>query len=169
MKPQAALSPLKNQRRPGPAFWNALGKRAILVGIGNSVRGDDGAAPALIQKLDGQCDCTCINAESTPENYLGLIVRQRPDIVLFIDAFDMHLKPGEWRVFEGCDIAETSLHTHAISLGLLLQFLRKQTQAQILVLGIQPRRIAFGEGLSAEVETAVNAIAQAVCAAKASG
>mgnify|MGYP000632326161 CR=1 FL=1 len=137
-----------------------------MVGIGNSLRGDDGAGPALMRRLDGQCDCVCINAETTPENCLGLIAKQQPDTVVFIDAVDMGLAVGQWRVFEGEEMAETSLHTHGISLGLLIEYLRNHTQARILTVGIQPRSVAFGQAISAAVETAIEEIADAVRAAR---
>lgn len=164
-----ARNPRKSEERPSPAFRDLLQGRTVLVGMGNPLRGDDGAGPALMRRMDGLCDCLCINAETTPENCLGLIAKQQPDTVVFIDAVDMGLAPGQWRVFEDSEMAETSLHTHGISLGLLIAHLQSHTDARIVVLGIQPCSVAFGQGISVDVETAIEEIAEAVQTARPRG
>ena len=40
--------------------------KTLLVGIGNNLRGDDGAGPALIEAIAGRVSAECINAGSAP-------------------------------------------------------------------------------------------------------
>ena len=136
-----------------------LTPRTVLVGVGNSLRGDDGAGPALIDALRGRCPCVCIDAGAAPENYLGQIVRHEPQVIVFVDAVDMQLTPGQWRVFQARELAGCGLHTHSIPLGLLLAFLSTWTRARAYVLGIQPRCVAFGKPLSREVSDTLQDIA----------
>ena len=165
----SARNPPRSEEHPDSTFSALLEGRTVLVGMGNPMRGDDGVGPALTRRLDGQCDCLCIHAETTPENCLGLIAKQQPDTIVFFDAVDMGLAPGQWRVLEDSEMAETSLHTHGISLGLLIEYLQNHTDARITVLGIQPRSVAFGQGISADVETAIEEIAGVVRAARPAG
>ncbi len=132
----------------------------VLVGVGHILRGDDGVGPALIEALHGRCSCLRIDAGTAPENYLGQIVKLKPLSIVFVDAVEMKLPPGEWRVFQAQDLAGFGFHTHSIPLGLLVAFLRAQTQAPVYVLGIQPRCIALGEPLSLEVSDALRRIAE---------
>ncbi len=148
-------TPAEDSRRLLPTL---LSSRSILVGVGNTLRGDDGAGPALIDTLRDRCSCICIDAGAVPENYLGQILRHEPRIIVFIDAVDMQLAPGEWRVFEARELAGCGFHTHSIPLGQLLAFLGAQSPARAYILGIQPRRVALGEPLSPEVSDSLHEI-----------
>ena len=68
--------------------------KTVIVGIGNSLRGDDGFGPALVQRLQGRVRPVCIDAGVAPENYLGRIVKEQPDTVLLVDAAHLGLEPG---------------------------------------------------------------------------
>ena len=51
-----------------------VSNKSIIVGIGNSLRGDDCAGPTLIQNISGKIGAMCIKVGSVPENYLEKII-----------------------------------------------------------------------------------------------
>jgi len=130
------------------------GKVAFL-GMGNTLRGDDGAGPIFIEKIRGKVKAVCINGETTPENYLGKIVKENPQTIILIDAIQMNLKPGSYRVLKKEEIENSGFSTHTISPNLLIDYLQKETGASIYMLGIQPANTSFGESISSEVKETI--------------
>ncbi|MFA9561343.1 MAG: hydrogenase 3 maturation endopeptidase HyCI [Nitrospirota bacterium] len=129
-------------------FLPILRGKTVIVGIGNSLRGDDGFGPALIEEIQGKVGCICIDAGSAPEKFLGVIVKEEPDTILFVDAADLDLEPGQYRILEPVDIVKCGLTTHDMSSRMLIEFLENQTKANILMLGVQPQHLSLGEAMS---------------------
>ena len=140
--------------------------RLAVVGVGQFMRGDDAAGPEVIQRLthDLLLDerMLLIDAGHAPENIMGVIVRFRPDIVLFIDAARMGEIPGYVTLLDASDAEDTGGSTHTLSLTMLSTFIYGQTRAPAYILGIQPARVDFGEGISASVAEAVELVANAI-------
>ena len=131
-------------------------RKVTIVGIGNVLKGDDGAGPVLVQKLTSQLSCVCIDAGTTPENFLGMIVREKPDVLLLIDAMHLGREPGAYEMAAAEEILDCGLTTHNISLRILAEFIRSEIDVRIVVLGIQPLTIAFGASLSEQVARTVH-------------
>jgi len=129
--------------------------KVIIVGIGNSLRCDDGFGPALIKMLEDKSDMVCIDAGSAPENYLGKIVKLNPDTVLIVDAVHLGLKPGEYEILKKKDIVKSGFTTHDISPNMFIEYLENNTKADIYMLGVQPIDVSFGEGMSDHMERAL--------------
>jgi hydrogenase 3 maturation protease len=129
-------------------FLPILRGKTVIVGIGNSLRGDDGFGPALIEQIQGKVGCICFDAGSAPEKFLGVIVKEEPDTILFVDAADLDLEPGQYRILEPVDIVKCGLTTHDMSSRMLIEFLENQTKANILMLGVQPQHLSLGEAMS---------------------
>ena len=129
-------------------FLPILRGKTVIVGIGNSLRGDDGFGSALIEQIQGKVGFICIDAGSAPEKFLGVIVKEEPDTILFVDAADLDLEPGQYRILEPADIVKCGLTTHDMSSRMLIEFLENQTKANILMLGVQPQHLLLGEAMS---------------------
>jgi len=129
-------------------FLPILRGKTVIVGIGNSLRGDDGFGPALIEEIQGKVGCICIDAGSAPEKFLGVIVKEEPDTILLVDAADLDLEPGQYRILEPVDIVKCGLTTHDMSSRMLIEFLENQTKANILMLGVQLQHLSLGEAMS---------------------
>ncbi|MBU1125959.1 MAG: hypothetical protein KKC84_08020, partial [Candidatus Omnitrophica bacterium] len=70
-------------------------------------------------------------------------------------------KPGEFRELEAEQIETVNLFaTHNASLSLTIHYLKTNLLADIIVLAIQPKRIAFGDTVSAEIDAALSALEQ---------
>ncbi|MDD4980140.1 MAG: hydrogenase 3 maturation endopeptidase HyCI [Candidatus Omnitrophica bacterium] len=127
------------------------GKVAI-VGIGNTMRSDDGVGSVLASRLKDKVAFKVFDVGVSPENYLEKIIKEEPDTIVIIDAVDFGAKPGEFRILEARDLKTTNLFaTHNASISLTINYLQSNLKADIIILIIQPESIAFGEGLSREV------------------
>jgi hydrogenase 3 maturation protease len=127
------------------------GKKTIILGIGNPMRGDDGAGPALIERLQGKTKAILIDGGEVPENYLGPIEAAQPEMVLIVDAADLKASPGDVALIEIDQLAKTGISTHNASLGLFASVVQRLTGADILVLAVQPEVNSFGAGISEAV------------------
>ncbi|RKY31649.1 MAG: hydrogenase maturation peptidase HycI [Candidatus Omnitrophota bacterium] len=137
-----------------------LKKRSVIVGIGDKLKGDDGAGVFLTEKLrDFENDnLKIVIAEKNPENFLGDIKNFNPEVILFVDAVDLNSSPGDMKILNKEDLLFTGLTTHSFPLKLIFEYLENETNSKILLLGIQPKRISFCEGLSDEVKKSVEKI-----------
>ncbi len=141
---------------------NILKGKVVIVGVGNTLRRDDGLGPALIQKLQGKTEALCLDTGTAPENFIGKIVKENPDTILIVDALHLGLPPGEYAVLKKDEIAKGGLSTHDISPNMFIDYLQKQTAADIYMLGVEPKDLSFGQEMSASVEKAVAEIAQII-------
>jgi hydrogenase 3 maturation protease len=136
-----------------------LGRRlqgkVALLGVGNPLWGDDGAGPALIRRLDGRVPALLVDAGESPESYWGKIVAYRPQAVLVVDAVSWGGEPGSVALLEEVQENGSPITTHRVSLNLLLDLLRAETGADVFVLGIQPKVVAFNTEMCPEVRRTV--------------
>jgi len=133
--------------------------RVAIVGIGNTLRGDDGVGPYIANALKStRIDVLILDAGSTPENYLGKIVKFKPDMVLLIDALELGGKAGEYRITGAAKLKDTTLSTHNFSSKLLIDYLKEEADADVFMLGIQPESIKLGEGLSDDVKKTADSV-----------
>jgi hydrogenase 3 maturation protease len=139
-------------------FTNILKGKCVFVGIGNCLRGDDGFGPALVEKLKENTSAVCIDAGSAPENYVGKIIKEKPNTVIILDAAHLGLKRGEYGVLKGDDIVKSGFTTHDQSPSMFIKYLEKETVADIYMLAVQPENISFGEELSGSVKEAIEKI-----------
>jgi len=131
---------------------NRLNGKVMILGVGNPLRGDDGAGPYLIDQLKGQTDATLLNCEEVPENFIGKIVEHQPNTILIIDAIDLGMSPGAVAVLEEEKLEDASWSTHHASLQLFINCVKADTKGNVLVLGIQPKSTDFGSEMSDEIK-----------------
>lgn len=136
--------------------------KVVIVGIGNTMRGDDGFGPALVERLKGKLKAVCIDSGSAPENYTGKIVKENPDTILLVDALHLGRAPGEYELLKKEEILNSGFSTHDISPKLFIEYLEDQTHADIYMLGVQPKDISFGQEMSSEVKKTVKEIADVI-------
>jgi hydrogenase 3 maturation protease len=138
--------------------------RVAIVGVGNTMRGDDGAGVlvvrALAERLNGASDVLIIDGSTAPENFTGPLRRFRPDLVIEIDAAHLEQPPGtvawvDWRDADGM-----SASTHTLPPSVLARFLTADLRCRVSLLGIQPATLEMGCSLSPEVAEAVARLAE---------
>jgi len=104
-----------------------------------------------VGKLLGGSSWRVILAGQSPENSVALVEREKPDVVVIVDAAEMGLAPGEFRQLQLSQTARMIGSTHALPLGVLVQLLRPRAKRVVLI-GVQTGDRSLGEGLTPAVE-----------------
>ena len=131
-------------------------QKTIIVGIGNTLKGDDGAGPLICEQLrKAGIAADVIDAGTVPENYIQPIVKKAPQNLLVIDAIDFGAAPGAISVFEPQQLSSTVISTHILSPRHFVDMIRHDVDADVYFVGIQPAQTRIGESVSAEVADAI--------------
>lgn len=133
--------------------------KVLILGVGNTMRGDDGTGPALIERISGRVSAVCFDAGMTPENFLEKVVHEKPAVVLIVDAADFGGKPGEARVFGQAEVGGGGLSTHALSLQMTCDYLKARSPVHVFLLAVQPESTTLGEGMSRIVSDSIDELA----------
>ncbi|MEI8344881.1 MAG: hydrogenase maturation protease [Candidatus Omnitrophota bacterium] len=131
----------------------AVAGPAALVGIGNTLRGDDAFGPTLVERLRGHVRSVGLwNAGTAPENSIFAVLRSSPRTILFADAADYKATPGQMRFLELREAVSIGFSTHNASLSLLGDLIAAEApQTLVAALVIQPKVLGLTEDLSPEV------------------
>lgn len=136
----------------------------VVFTVGSVLRGDDAAGPMLAKMMtdDPIEGWEVIDGGQMPEDYLAVIRRARPDVLLLVDAAEMGLAPGTVSVLdEECVAADFIMTTHSLPLSFVLKDLRESC-GNVVFLGIQPGHMEFYEALTPAVLDAVSGIYEAL-------
>ncbi|MBN2335773.1 hydrogenase maturation peptidase HycI [Candidatus Bathyarchaeota archaeon] len=136
-------------------------RRVVLVGIGNPMRGDDGVGVRIIELLQGSSldDVMLLNTETVPEAFTGKVEKYKPTHVLLLDAANFGGSPGDTKLIDSERIGGQAISTHSLPLNIFISYIEKSLGIEVLLLGIQPRSIRFGEDMSDELTAASKRIA----------
>ena len=130
------------------------------------MRGDDGLGPLMARNLTkilkNQSELLVINAETVPENYSGLIRKENPSHIIFIDAVEMKMNPGSIKLVKCEEIAEYNISTHAMPLSFIIKYLESFTDAKMLLIGIQPKNMEMSNPISKEVKSGVEELTRII-------
>lgn len=134
----------------------------VLLCVGNSMMGDDGAGPLLAEMCAAQAkgNWHVFDGGSAPENDVVAIRELRPQRLLIVDATDMGLNPGEIRIIDPDDIAEMfMMTTHNMPLNYLVEQLQDDV-GEVIFLGIQPDIVGFYYPMTPKIKEAVETVYQ---------
>lgn len=130
--------------------------KIMIICIGNDMRGDDGIGPLVAGELEGlsevNTDIIVVNTGTVPENYTGVIRKVQPSHIIFIDAVEMKLAPGDIKLVQKDEIANYSISTHAMPLSFMIRYVETFTNASVLLIGIQPKNMDLYNLISDEVK-----------------
>ncbi|WP_298008882.1 MULTISPECIES: hydrogenase 3 maturation endopeptidase HyCI [Anaerolinea] len=155
------------------------GGSLVLLGIGNPLNGDDAVGPEFVKTLtqalrqagveeeviSGDASSffhhrlILIAANQSPENFTGLLRRISPQTVILVDAAWMNRKPGTICGLRWHEMTGFSASTHLQPPSVLAQFLMRELDCEVLMLGIQPQQLNFADPLSPLVRRALNRLA----------
>jgi hydrogenase 3 maturation protease len=137
------------------------GSKTLIVGIGNTLKGDDGAGPLVCEQLlEAGIGAGVMDVGTAPENYVQPIVREAPEYLLVIDAIDFGASPGRIKIFEPEHLSSLVISTHVLSPRHFVEMIRQEVQVQVYFVGIQPAQTRLGEPVSADVSEAIGRIVQ---------
>ena len=92
------------------------------------------------------------DAEDGVESVITKLVELKPKHVIFIDACEMNMKPGETRLISAAATEYPFFTTHGIPLKLLSEQLLPESESWILA--VQPKQAEFSDSPSPEVRRA---------------
>ncbi|UCH14770.1 MAG: hydrogenase maturation protease [Bacteroidales bacterium] len=131
------------------------GKKLLFIGIGNVLRSDDGVGVYICKRLNTNKNINTLIVEVSIENYIKKVNEYNPDILILVDCVNFNRDPGYADLLPVEKIKDFTTSTHNISLKRISEFFKME----VLVLGIQPESLLFGEELSRQVrESADNII-----------
>lgn len=133
-----------------------LNGKTIILGIGNTLKRDDGMGPKVVERIQGRIKIPVIDCGEAPENHTNSIRLKKPDTIIMIDAVDMKAKPGSVKLLKPDSIKNETFTTHSVSLRTFADFIKNETGAKMLILAVQPALISFGTELSPEVAEVVS-------------
>jgi len=139
---------------------NLRGSKTIIVGVGNTLKGDDGAGPLLCQQLQGKIRAELIDVGTTPENFISPIVKKAPDNLIIVDAMDFAMSPGTFDIFKPQQLSSLAVSTHVLSPHLLLDIIRRSIKVDVYIIGVQPQQIGLGQPVSPLVKKAIDRLAE---------
>ncbi|EKE01197.1 MAG: hypothetical protein ACD_21C00194G0001 [uncultured bacterium] len=153
--------------------------KPLIIGVGNPLRHDDGIGPQIIKILRSMqegsspynrqqgnknsniVDCKDLTLFDGGTDGLALLDQVAEyEKVIIIDAVQMLAPPGTVKSFTPAEakinIKSDVLSTHGFGLADMLKLAEKlDIKTKISIIGIQPKDISFGEGLSNEVQTQI--------------
>lgn len=112
----------------------------LVLCIGNRDGGDDAVGPYIADKLK-ETDFLVIDAGIAPENFTDKIKNFNPEKLIIIDALDMQLNPGDFRIVLKDKIGVMHISTHGIPLSVLINYLEQYID-KIVLIGIQPKNMS---------------------------
>ena len=136
------------------------GSRVVILGIGHVLRGDDAVGPLVCEALTGKVAARVIDAGTVPENYIRPLIRARPQILLAIDAVDFGGAPGAIGLFTMDQTDGLSFSTHAPSLRLFVDVLRRDIAVDVYLLGVQPVCMQLGAPVSGPVQESIRELTE---------
>jgi len=141
--------------------WLRDARRIVVVGVGNPLRRDDSVGVYVAGRLKNALHSQKVNVlecETVPENFLGNIERVRPSHVIVVDAAETGLGPGNVILTELGEAHDLTISSHNIPLSVFGEYLRRSIDAKVVLLGIQPERVEFGEGLTRRLKEAAERV-----------
>ncbi|MFX0150395.1 MAG: hydrogenase maturation protease [Candidatus Hodarchaeota archaeon] len=136
-------------------------KLAILC-IGNALKGDDALGPIIAKRFKNRISSEIIlyDVGSQPENFISILRRNDVSHCLIIDAVEFKGEPGDIGFFSPPDLKDIKMifSTHFLSMKIFLDFIARETNIKLRILGIQPLTLEFGKGISYPVKVALENI-----------
>lgn len=132
--------------------------KIVFIGLGNELRGDDGAGLIFLKRLKNSKKFRpsfYINAGTNPENYLQIILNLKADLIVFIDAAHGSGMPGEITWIPADQIDTLAISTHTFSLKMVENYLRLHQNLTFKYLIIVPLSTQLNDRLSDKVENSI--------------
>jgi hydrogenase maturation protease len=146
-----------------------MSPQVLVLGLGNPLRGDDGVGPRVIEELNRRGLPEGVTAlDGGTDGFDLLHVLAGWERAIIVDAADVGREPGQYVRFtpEEARLVESadgfSLHNAGLAEVLALAKAVGQPLPELVIFGVQPEKIGWGEGLSPAVEAALPDIVNAV-------
>lgn len=140
----------------------------LIIGVGNSYRGDDGVGPAVLALLREERPPGTRLLECDGDCSALLDAWHGADAVMLIDAVSSGAPPGTVYRFDALaqalprEVSFQSTHAFGVAEALALGRTLGQLPASLIIYAVEGKAFTTGMGLSLEVELAIYEIVQQV-------
>ncbi len=141
----------------------------VVMGIGNTSRGDDAAGSLVAQQVEASPDVCVIDAQDVPEDYVLRAANRHPSTIVLIDSVELGAAPGAIAFLTADQLADYWPSTHRMPLGSLMRILERETHARVVAIGIQPAQTEFLAPVTDGVAASVAHVAEILNGALARG
>lgn len=117
------------------------------MGVGNPLARDDGVGVWVAERFRKE-GWLSVPVRQAPENFIGKLRKLAPELTVVVDAVEMGLEPGEIRRIPLREDRALWGSTHSLPLPSFFV----HVPGRVVFVGIQPKELSLGEGLSPEVE-----------------
>jgi hydrogenase 3 maturation protease len=131
------------------------GSEIVIVGIGNTLKGDDGVGPLVCRQLEGKTCAGLIDAATVPENYIQPIIKKAPQNLFVIDAIDFGAPTGRINIFRPEELNSIVISTHTLSPRLFVDMIAEAIKVNVYFVGIQPGQTQLGQPVCPQVSEAL--------------
>lgn len=143
-----------------------MGKKVLVLGIGNILLKDDGLGPIVVQELQesfSHPDITFLDGGTLGLDLLAYL--EGYDYLIIIDALDMGQKAGSIFYWQGKNLKglNRQISSHQVGIKELLHAANLiGINLEVLIMGMQIGDISWGIGLSPEVQESVPLLKETV-------
>ena len=139
------------------------GSKTVIVGIGNTLKGDDATGPLVCQQLQDAGVCAeLIDAGTVPENYIQPIIKKAPQNLIIIDAINFGASAGTIKIFKPEQLSSLVTSTHTLSHHLFVDMIRREIAVDVHFIGIQPAQTQLGQSISQQVSHSIQLLVSAL-------
>jgi hydrogenase 3 maturation protease len=150
-------------------------KRIAILGVGSEFRADDAAGMLVAESIEKghkkqetrnkrqETKLKVFFGATAPENLTGEIIKFKPTHIIVADTADIKEKPGTILLLKDEDLGEgVSFSTHKLPPKVMIDYLGKKLKCSIMLLGIQPKNLSFGNAVSKEIKSSVKDVSNAI-------
>lgn len=142
-------------------------RAALVVGLGNDLRGDDRVGIDVVRRLHAEVDTTEVELLEMQSEPIGLLEQWRSRrVVVLVDTMRSGAPPGTIRRFDAVAeplsrVPRSLSSTHALDLGDVIELARTLglLPARLTVYAVEGRSFEAGSPLSDEVDAAIPRVA----------
>lgn len=140
------------------------------MGIGNTLRGDDGLGPKLIDLIYDKLvnssinsdNVYLLNAATAPENHTIEIREINPSHLIIIDAVEFSQEPGSFIIVDKNQIDTFNFSTHTMPISFLINYLEDSVGCNVLTMGIQPKDMTLVDTISTPAQQSMEELVELI-------
>ncbi len=139
-------------------------KKIAVLGIGSELRADDAAGLLVAEELKKikNLKLKIFLGSTAPENLTGEIIKYKPTHIIIIDSVDADQKPGFILLVNPEEVGGVSFSSHMLPVKMIVDYLLESLKCEIIIIGIQPKILTFGEIISKEVKKSVKQVSDVI-------
>ena len=124
-----------------------------IISVGNPLRSDDNIGNLILDKIKNSYknkNYYFFKGGMNPENFIEPLRKINPNEIFFIDVAIFEGETGDVKLFKLEDIINMNISTHYFPISVFKKYFPR---ARLVLIGIKPKFINFGQDLSPELKS----------------